>query len=156
MNRDSAALTDLILETFRLNGRLLAAGDALVASLGLTSARWQVLGAVTLSPLPLTVSQIAREMGLTRQSVQRLVNEMVRDDLLRLHANPNHRRARLVERTMRGRSMYEAAIARQEPWAADLAEACSGERIGAVLKALRARLEARTPQHRTGKEGGTC
>src|ERR1700730_12021253 len=32
------AWTELILETFRLNGRLLAAGDALVADAGLTSA----------------------------------------------------------------------------------------------------------------------
>ena len=37
-------ITDLILETFRLNGQLLAAGDALVSDVGLTSARWQVLG----------------------------------------------------------------------------------------------------------------
>ncbi|MDH3233798.1 MAG: MarR family transcriptional regulator, partial [Alphaproteobacteria bacterium] len=40
------AVTALILETFRLNGRLLAAGDRLVGDLGLTSARWQVLGAI--------------------------------------------------------------------------------------------------------------
>jgi hypothetical protein len=39
-------ITDLILETFRLNGELLTAGDRLVADLSLTSARWQVLGAV--------------------------------------------------------------------------------------------------------------
>jgi hypothetical protein len=38
-------LTDLVLEVFRLNGRLLAAGDRLSKTVGLTSARWQVLGA---------------------------------------------------------------------------------------------------------------
>ena len=48
-----AAVTALILETFRLNGRLLAAGDALVESLDLTSARWQVLGAIATAPIPL-------------------------------------------------------------------------------------------------------
>jgi len=40
------ALTGLILDLFRLNSRLLIAGDRLVAPLGLTSARWQILGAV--------------------------------------------------------------------------------------------------------------
>lgn len=54
------AVTELILETFRLNGRLLAAGDALVANIGLTSARWQVLGAIALSPVPLPVAHLAR------------------------------------------------------------------------------------------------
>src|SRR5258708_36722777 len=87
------ALTELILETFRLNGRLVAAGDALVADLGLTSARWQVLGAIALSPVPLPVAHIARNMGLTRQAVQRLANEMARDGLVRFGANPHHRRA---------------------------------------------------------------
>ena len=43
------ALTGLVIEVFRLNGDLLAAGDALVGDLGLTSARWQVLGAIALS-----------------------------------------------------------------------------------------------------------
>jgi DNA-binding MarR family transcriptional regulator len=69
-----AALTELILETFRLNGRLIAAGDSLVRDLGLTRALWQILGAIALSPVPLPVALIASNRGLTRQSVQKLVN----------------------------------------------------------------------------------
>ena len=67
------ALTDLVLETFRLNGRLLVSGDRLIAGLGLTSARWQVLGAVHFAPAPQPVSWLARSMGLNRQGVQRIV-----------------------------------------------------------------------------------
>ena len=74
----SAAITELILETFRLNGRLLAAGDALVRDLGLTSARWQVLGAAAMSPVPLPVAHLARNMGLSRQAVQRVADELRR------------------------------------------------------------------------------
>src|SRR5258708_24672438 len=107
------ALTELILETFRLNGRLVAAGDALVADIGLTSARWQVLGAIALSPVPLPVAHIARNMGLTRQAVQRLANEMARDGLVRFMANPHHRRARLVLLTPRGKAAYDSAMKRQ-------------------------------------------
>ena len=62
-----SALSLLILDVFRLNGRLLAAGDRMVEDLGLTSARWQVLGAVALAAAP--VAWIARNMGLTRQGV---------------------------------------------------------------------------------------
>ena len=50
------SLTDVIIGVFRLNGALLVCGDALVADLGLTSARWQVLGAIALSPVPLPVA----------------------------------------------------------------------------------------------------
>jgi DNA-binding MarR family transcriptional regulator len=68
---------------FRLNGALLVSGDALVGDLGLTSARWQVLGAIALSPVPLPVAHLARNMGLTRQAVQRSVDEMRHDGLVR-------------------------------------------------------------------------
>src|SRR6476660_4453281 len=85
------AFTHLVLEVFRLNGRLLSVGDRLVAGLGLTSARWQVLGALHGSTGRLTVSQIARSMGLQRQSVQRLVDVMTADGLLQLVENPQHR-----------------------------------------------------------------
>jgi DNA-binding MarR family transcriptional regulator len=142
-------ITELILETFRLNGRLLAAGDALVADLGLTSARWQVLGAMALSPVPLPVAHIARNMGLTRQAVQRLANEMERDGLVRFGPNPHHQRAKLMLLTTRGRSAYDAAMKRQEPWAEDLAGRSSTKQIelaAATLRAIRERLEDRTEQ----------
>src|SRR5262249_55389630 len=69
--------TEVILNTFRVNGLLLAAGDELTAAAGLTAARWQVLGALALAERPLTVPQIARRMGLTRQSVHATVGRLV-------------------------------------------------------------------------------
>src|ERR1700723_1483617 len=104
------AITDLVLETFRLNGRLLASGDVLVADLGLTSARWQVLGAIALSPVPLSVAQIARNMGLTRQAVQRLVNEMGAEELVQFRPNPHHQRAKRVVLSAAGKSAFAAAM----------------------------------------------
>lgn len=138
------AITALILETFRLNGRLLAAGDALVADLGLTSARWQVLGAVALSPAPQPVAHIARTMGLTRQAVQRLANDMAADGLIRFAPNPHHQRARLVLLTDQGRSAYAAAMRRQAPWVARLGAGLGLAPIEAatlLLRSLRERLE---------------
>ena len=140
-----AALTDLILETFRLNGRLLAAGDTLVRDLGLTSARWQIMGAVALSPVPLPVAHIARNMGLTRQTVQRLVNDLESDGMVRFAPNPHHQRAQLVIFTEKGRAAYEAAHKRQRPWAQGLADGLSADEIEkatAVLRTIRQRLEA--------------
>jgi DNA-binding MarR family transcriptional regulator len=137
-------ITDLVLETFRLNGRLLATGDALVADLGLTSARWQVIGAVALSPVPLSVAQIARNMGLTRQAVQRLANEMEDDSLLRFAPNPHHQRAKLVVLTAAGRTAFAAAMKRQGAWATELGAGLDARKIAAVtatLRSIRRRLE---------------
>src|SRR5215467_3008556 len=138
------ALTALILETFRLNGRLLAAGDELVSELGLTSARWQVLGAMATAPAPLPIAHIARNMGLTRQSVRRLVDEMARDGLVRLAPNPHHARAKLVLLTAAGERAFAAAHGKQVPWANAIAKGSSaGDILAAqrVLATIRARID---------------
>lgn len=131
------ALTRLIIDLFRLNGDLLAAGDDLVGDLGLTSARWQVLGAIAMSPVPLPVAHIARNMGLTRQAVQRVVDEMRSDGLLRLDPNPHHRRAMLVAMTESGSDAYREASERQGRWADDLGAGLPHEDIEAASKLLR-------------------
>ena len=142
-----AAITDLVLETFRLNGRLLAAGDALVADLGLTSARWQVLGAIALSAVPLSVAQIARNMGLTRQAVQRLANEMQADGLVRFAPNPHHQRAKLVLLTAAGKTAFAAVMKRQSTWATELGRGLNAKQIetaAVMLRTIRQRLDDRT------------
>ena len=145
MKNSVDAVTKLVLETFRLNGCLILAGDALVADIGLTSARWQVMGAITLSPVPLPVAHLARNMGLSRQAVQRLSNEMAADGLVKFAENPHHQRAKLVLLTARGQEAYRAAMARQRPWARALAKGLSVSEIEAAtatLRRMRQRLQA--------------
>lgn len=138
------ALTNLILEVFRLNGRLLTAGDRLVAKLDLTSARWQVLGAIAYSERPQPVAWLARSMGLTRQGVQRIVNELRSEGLVEFKPNPNHLRAHLVVLTRRGKSAFDAATCLQEPWVNGLADGLSLKDIATAMRVaqtLRERLE---------------
>ncbi len=104
-----------------------------------------MLGAIALSPVPLPVAHIARNMGLTRQAVQRLANEVERDGLVRFAPNPHHQRAKLVLLTARGKAAYEAAMKRQRPWASGLADGLSAKEIDgatATLRAIRQRLES--------------
>lgn len=141
------AATALILETFRLNGRLLAAGDRLVGDLGLTSARWQILGAIEEAPLP--VAQIARDMGLTRQSVQRLADVLEASGLVEFAINPNHRRAKLVALSNRGRTVMAEVDRRQQAWAARIAGDLDAEQLTVatqVVVTLRRTLEAEEPR----------
>jgi len=110
----------LIEEIFQTNGKLLANGDRLSAEYGLTGARWQVLGALQLEACPLTVAQIARRMGLQRQSVQRLVDIMVKQGLLSYLPNPEHKRAKLVDFTARGKKICERLADVHCCWAEEL------------------------------------
>ena len=140
--------TVLMLETFRLNGAFIALGDAVAAPVGLTSARWQVMGAIAEAQGALPVASLARNMGLVRQSVQRTVDELTALGLLRLTPNPHHKRARLVGLTDRGVALFEEVCARWlavgEPLLAGIG-AAEAERGAAFLRTLRARVEALHP-----------
>ncbi len=105
--------TDVVLETFRANGLLVSAGNQLAANEGLTAARWQVLGAVALAGHPLTVPQIARRMGLTRQAVQASVNRLLAEALLETSENLDHHRSPLIRPTELRSQKYAALDRRQ-------------------------------------------
>jgi DNA-binding MarR family transcriptional regulator len=131
------AVSAIAVDTFRLNGALIAAGDKLGAPLGLTSARWQVMGAIALAGQPGPVAHVARNMGLTRQNVRRIVGDLVQEGLLALAPNPHHRRAALVVMTPRGAAAYGAIMALWAPRAAALAEGISAEDLATTLATLR-------------------
>jgi DNA-binding MarR family transcriptional regulator len=120
--REQDLLSAASISTFKLNGQFLALAEELARPAGLTAAWWQVLGAVLAAPLP--VVGIAREMGLARQSVQRIADILVERGLAGYRDNPAHRRAKLLVPTEAGR----AAIARIGP-----AHAAAAGRLAAVL-----------------------
>src|SRR3954453_7021785 len=138
------AVTRLIMDLFGLNNRMLAAGDRLVAGLGLTSARWQILGTIVAAERPQPVAWLARDMGANRQNVQRIVNDLEKDGLIAFEPNPHHRRAQLVVLTDKGHRTYDDAIKLYDPQVNWLGEEFTIKDIataGRVMKALRKRFE---------------
>src|ERR1039457_830641 len=137
------AFTELILETLRLNGRRLTAGDRLTKPFKLSSARWQLLGAIVEKPL--SVAQIARNMGLTRQSVQRLADNLGKEGGVEDARKPDHGRAKLVGMNEKGQRAMRTLTQSQIRWANEIAtSASSGEIESAqgLMRKLRQRLEA--------------
>src|SRR5262245_20865869 len=151
------AATRIILSTFRVNGLLIEAGDRLGADEGLTSARWQVLGAIEEAGRPLTVPQIARRMGLTRQSVHATADRLVSDGLLERLPNADHVRSRLLELTRSGRATYSAIDAKQADWVNGLAQGVSRadlQTTARVLDELSRRLQHDGHGRRRARAGG--
>lgn len=134
-HRASDLLSGTALAVFRLNGQFLAVADELARPAGLTAAWWQVLGAVLREPL--SVADVAREMGITRQSVQRVADILVDRGLAEYLPNPAHRRAKLLRPTESG----YGAVRRIEPQHAGfgrrLADALGEDELQATLDALR-------------------
>lgn len=128
---------ELVLAVFETNGRLVDAGTALVQPLGLTTAWWQVLGALGYSPVPLPVAHIARNMGLTRQAVQRVTDLLVERGFVCFEPNPHHRRAKLVVLTPAGRVALSQAEEAVLPLDCRILDRIGSERLAAAIGVLR-------------------
>lgn len=144
-------LTEIMLAVFRINGRLLEGGDRLVAPLDLTSARWQVLGAIALAGEPRTVPQVAETMGMTRQGAQKQVNKLEEDGFLQSRTNPRHRRSPFYALTDKGAAAFRAVDELYSGWANALAAGLPTERLETAL-ALLAELDRRL-EHDTQRKG---
>jgi DNA-binding MarR family transcriptional regulator len=103
---NAEALTQVILAIFRANGRLLEWGDRFVAPLGITSARWQMIGALGISEKAISAPQVASTMGVTRQGAQKQLNLLLVDGLIEQLANPKHQRSPLYQLSNQGKKLY--------------------------------------------------
>jgi len=133
---EAQILTDIMLAIFKINGRLLASGDKLSAPLGLTSARWQVLGAIAQANGARTVPQIADEMGMTRQGAQKQVNLLEADGLVTVSDNPRHKRSPLYRLTPIGQSTYNSINILHTGWANALAVGLDSAKLKTALDCL--------------------
>jgi DNA-binding MarR family transcriptional regulator len=133
-------VTELVLEVFHLNGRLLRAGDELTEAVGLSSARWQVLGAV--AERPLSMAAIARRIGRARQSVREIAAKLVADGFVELTVNDADRRAPLVYVTQEGHALLHELAPLQVRWATELGGQFRIDELFTALKVLQ-RLDER-------------
>ena len=111
MAEESQLGGEFTLAIFKLNGQMLAAGEKLARPAGITVAWWQVLGAVLRQPL--TAVGIARQMGITRQAVQRIANRLIDEGLLEASPNPAHKRSPLLGPTPNGREAVKQIAPQQ-------------------------------------------
>lgn len=153
LSPEGDALTEMILTMFRVNNLTLTWGDRLVAPLGLTSARWQILGVIVSTDRSQPVAWLARDLGANRQNIQRIVNDLAKEGLVEFQPNPHHRRAHLVVLTEKGQRTYDASASSYHPRANVLAEGFSLEDIKTahrVMLALGQKVEGENDAEKHG------
>lgn len=106
--------SELLAEVYRVNGLLLSAGESLARQAGLTGTRWQVLGVVGHDRV--TVAQVARTIGMTRQAVRETVASLGALGMVSQRDNPHDRRARQLVLTARGRAALRSVDRRRATW----------------------------------------
>jgi DNA-binding MarR family transcriptional regulator len=134
LSSGARAFSQLVKEALGVYAQLTTEGDRLGADFGLSSARWQVIGAIRSEAK--SVSDIARERGLARQSVQRVINTLKRQGYVRFRDNPRHARAKLVEITPKGLTALTGVAGRQADWAEELAQSFTATEMANAAKVL--------------------
>jgi DNA-binding MarR family transcriptional regulator len=144
-------LTDVIIATFRLNGRLLEVAQQLAAEGGLTAAWWQVLGGVL--DQPRTVAEVGRRMGMTRQGVQRVADLLVERGLAEYRSNPSHRRAKLLACTEAGYWAVRQVTLVQHPWSNRIGAEIGTDDLRGALATMQLLIAALEPGAQPGGGG---
>ncbi len=138
MTKKTNLFTEVILLIFRVNGQLLTAGNRLVQDLNLTSARWQMLGAIALSETARSAPQLAAKMGVTRQAAQKQLNVLLEEGLVEAQPNPGNVRSPHYRLTRTGRAVYGATERLQSAWAGRLARDLRGRDLESTKRILEA------------------
>jgi DNA-binding MarR family transcriptional regulator len=125
----SNALTDLIRTVLRMNATLQKSGTRLMRGTGITNARWQTLSDLFALDKRVTVSELARHMGLTWQAIQRLADDMASDGLVKFVENPSDARAMHLLLTAAGKAAYDDALEREWQWSNAIAADFDAEQI---------------------------
>jgi DNA-binding MarR family transcriptional regulator len=147
------AFQDVLLALFRLHGQVLHAADVMSADAGLSGARWQVMRVIARRPM--TVSQVARRLGLQRQSVQRTADGLRERGLAEVLPNVDHLRAGLLALSAEGRRTLAVLEERQEAWLGRCLRGASRGELDTVavsLASLADRVEAATAREQSGPE----
>lgn len=128
------AFTQFVVEVAWLGGLFTAAGESLARVGNQTLARWVILDAI--EDRPSTVAQIARRRGIARQAVQRVADLLEREGLAAYEPNPQHRRARLLRPTARGRRVLRAISVEQKAWADALGRQIGEAKLRSLTRAI--------------------
>lgn len=139
----------LVADVYELAGELERAGEVVARSVAQSGARWKVLSAASVGGQ--TVAQLARRLGLARQSVQRVADKLEDDGLLAYEPNPDHMRSPRVALTAQGKQVLARLSAAAGHWEGPLAAQLPREELERARTFIRSMVQlirAHPPQRR--------
>ncbi|MDO5077793.1 MarR family winged helix-turn-helix transcriptional regulator [Corynebacterium sp.] len=127
--RNDDALNSLVAPVIELHAEFVQAARVISGPHSLTPAQWQVLGAIVEQPYP--VAEIARTigLGLARQSVQRVADDLVARGWAYWRNNPKHRKAKLLVPTPRGAAAVSDMRRDYHDWALRVGAAIGADQL---------------------------
>jgi DNA-binding MarR family transcriptional regulator len=125
----------IAVETYGVSAAFRRHGEILAKKAGQTQPRWQVLRAASNSTL--SVPQIARRLGVTRQHVQRIADALVVESLACYVVNPDHKTSSRLALTTTGRKALETITSSSVDYSRALASRLPGFDLGYLLASMK-------------------
>lgn len=144
------AVLELLPNAFHRVG---AAGDVLHASLGIGAGMRGLLLSLDRNG-PTSVSKLAAMRPVSRQFVQRLVDDLLEQGWVKADPNPGHKRSPLIALTAKGRTAIATMLATEEPYLAILAAGMEANDLVAAARVLRIIIDRIGPDALTRLAGG--
>jgi DNA-binding MarR family transcriptional regulator len=116
---------------------LYASQAAICNKTGLSAERWKALAVIDRSSFTLSISDLARQLRRTRQSVHPLALSLEKAGWIRFLPNRDDRRLMQMEITARGKSVLSAAESRYNAWLLTMASDLEDRELRALLNTLR-------------------
>ncbi len=143
MTKEMEELYSELFDTAGLGRRV---GEQIAALEGQTQARWQTMWTIDAAGA-LTIPQIARRLGVSRQNEQRVVNDLVDAGLAEFVINPDHKTSPLAQLTARGERVLEAINRAADESHHAILEQFSDAQVRQLRKLLRSFGEAARAHH---------
>jgi DNA-binding MarR family transcriptional regulator len=140
VNNEANELALLVADIYEAAGVLRRSGESIAGAEGQSQARWQLLSVISAGPI--TVAQAARRLGVTRQGVQRVANDLIGEQLAVTGPNPNHRNSPLLELTSAGEATLSRINERAQTLNATIARKLNPAAVVRTRAALRTLIEA--------------
>jgi DNA-binding MarR family transcriptional regulator len=137
---NSALLPLIVADVYELAGHFRSEGESIAATVGQTQARWQVMSAA--SAASMTVAQIGRRLGVTRQNVQRIADLLVNEGCATFEPNSDHRASPHLVLTKRGQTALVQLSRAAARGHTKLARRLTGTDVGAIHRGLRRMIAA--------------
>ena len=115
-----------------------ASQSAICEKIGLSAERWKALAVIGRSSFTLSISDLARQLRRSRQSVHSLEVNLEKAGWIRFQPNRDDRRLLQMEMTADGKSVLRAAEERFNGWLLLMAFDLEDRELRALLDTLRA------------------
>jgi DNA-binding MarR family transcriptional regulator len=119
---------------FAAHSSVLRYGDRANAPFGQSSARWRVM--FNIAQGNGSVSEIARATAYTRQSIQRLADDLVAEGLATYSPDPHDRRKQIITLTAKGSALLDEMESEFDRWSKRLVKNLGRENVTQAIEHL--------------------